>query len=137
MKDRLLKLIRQYNLTSSRFADELGVQRSGISHILSGRNQPSFDFLVKLLSKYTEISPDWLIMGSGTMFRASLKEKINPEPGLFDPVDVGNSDDRQIHAPAKPENSQNIKVTNVTPIQQIVIFYPDGTFTPYLPVSKD
>ena len=51
MKDRLLKILKQYNLTSSRFADDLGVQRSGISHILSGRNQPSFDPGASLLEQ--------------------------------------------------------------------------------------
>ncbi len=80
MKDRLLKIIKQYNLTSTRFADELGVQRSGISHILSGRNQPSYDFIVKLMKQYPEINPDWLIMGNGSMFRPAAKEKINMEP---------------------------------------------------------
>jgi plasmid maintenance system antidote protein VapI len=73
MKDRLLKIIKQYNLTSTRFADVLGVQRSGISHILSGRNQPSYDFIVKLMKQYPEINPDWLIMGNGTIFRTAVK----------------------------------------------------------------
>ena len=88
MKDRLLKIIKQYNLTSTRFADELGVQRSGISHILSGRNQPSYDFIVKLMKQYPEINPDWLIMGNGTMIRTAVKEKTNMEPDLFDQIDI-------------------------------------------------
>jgi transcriptional regulator with XRE-family HTH domain len=137
MKDRLLKILKQYNLTSSRFADELGVQRSGISHILSGRNQPSFDFLVKLMKQYPEINPDWLIMGSGTMLRSAVKENIKREPGLFDQIEARkvqpvSGDSQKIKEEAKKE-----EVTNVTNIQQIVIFYPDGTFKPYLPVLNE
>ncbi len=134
MKDRLLKIIKHYSLTSSRFADELGVQRSGISHIISGRNQPSYDFIVKLMKLYPEINPDWLLMGSGSMFRTPVSIKTSPEPDLFNQI--------KADIPKKPvENSGTgnpgivEKVTNVTQIQQIVIFYPDGTFKPYLPIS--
>lgn len=137
MKDRLLKIIKQYNLTSSRFADELGVQRSGISHILSGRNQPSFDFLVKLMKQYPEINPDWLIMGNGTMLRTAIKEKGNREPGLFDQIETKKfQPESEVSQKIKEEN-KTMEVTNVTNIQQIVIFYPDGTFKPYLPVSNE
>jgi transcriptional regulator with XRE-family HTH domain len=137
MKERLLKILKQYNLTSTRFADELGVQRSGISHILSGRNQPSFDFLVKLMKQYPEIDPDWLIMGNGAMLRTPAKDKISREPGLFD----DQNRKEPLPEPDIHQNSQNqfpvTDVTYVTPIQQIVIFYPDGTFKPYLPVSNE
>jgi len=137
MKDRLLKILKQYNLTSTRFADELGVQRSGISHILSGRNQPSFDFIVKLMKQYPEINPDWLIMGNGKMLRTAVKEKINMEPALFDemePIDIQRT---VVEQPVIPEDQKSTRVTDVTHIQQIVIFYPDGTFKPYLPVSNE
>jgi transcriptional regulator with XRE-family HTH domain len=137
MKDRLLKIIKQYNLTSSRFADELGVQRSGISHILSGRNQPSYDFIVKLMKQYPEINPDWLLMGNGSMLRASLKEKSAPEPDLFSQSAPVSDAQLAVEPSPGPENDKTAKVTNVTNIQQIVIFYPDGTFKPYLPVSNE
>lgn len=135
MKDRLLRILKQYNLTSTRFADELGVQRSGISHILSGRNQPSYDFLVKLMKQYPEISPDWLIMGSGDMFRTTPKAKLHNEPDLFSQVEPKKTSRLSSEPAAKNEEKKLHEVTNVTDIQQIVIFYPDGTFKPYLPVS--
>jgi plasmid maintenance system antidote protein VapI len=137
MKDRLLKIIKQYNLTSTRFADELGVQRSGISHILSGRNQPSYDFIVKLMKQYPEINPDWLIMGNGTMFRTVVKEKTGMEPGLFDPMAPKKIQKEPVELQPEFKDNKTNKVTNVTDIQQIVIFYPDGTFKPYLPVSNE
>lgn len=133
MKDRLLKIIKHYSLTSSRFADELGVQRSGISHIISGRNQPSYDFIVKLMKVYPEINPDWLLMGSGSMLRTPVSEKLNPEPDLFSQIEV-NSTKHPVEKSDIGETKTVEKVTNVTSIQQIVIFYPDGTFKPYLPI---
>ena len=137
MKDRLLKIIKQYNLTSTRFADELGVQRSGISHILSGRNQPSYDFIVKLMKQYPDINPDWLIMGNGTMFRPAVKEQINIEPSLFSVLEKNKIQPAAVDPPVIPEDKKTTKVTSVTNIQQIVIFYPDGTFKPYHPVSDE
>jgi transcriptional regulator with XRE-family HTH domain len=137
MKDRLLKIIKQYNLTSTRFADELGVQRSGISHILSGRNQPSFDFLVKLMTQYPEINPDWLIMGNGPMLRTAVKEKINREPGLFDQIETKKSESLPPVAPKITDEGKTGIVTSVNSIEQVVIFYPDGTFKPYRPLSNE
>jgi transcriptional regulator with XRE-family HTH domain len=137
MKDRLLKIIKQNNLTSSRFADELGVERSGISHILSGRNQPSYDFLVKLMKLYPEINPDWLILGNGTMFRTPVTEKESIEPELFDQIPQKKIKKEPVELSAIHDDNEISKVTNVTMIQQIVIFYRDGTFKPYLPVSNE
>lgn len=56
-------------LTPSQFADKLGVQRSGVSHLLSGRNKPSFEFINKMLVAYPKINPDWLITGNGKAYR--------------------------------------------------------------------
>lgn len=137
MKDRLLKIIKQFNLTSTRFADELGVQRSGISHILSGRNQPSYDFIVKLMKRYPEINPDWLIIGNGTMFRKEVNEQKGTVAGLFDQIPPKKNHTEASGITPEPGEIKPLKVTYVNSIQQIVIFYPDGTFKPYLPVSDE
>ncbi len=68
MEDRLLKLLDTEQLSSSKFADVIGVQRSSISHILSGRNKPSFDFLQKILRAFPMLNADWLILGEGNMY---------------------------------------------------------------------
>lgn len=62
------------NLTPAQFANSIGVQRSGISHIVSGRNKPSLDFVLKILETYTDISESWLLMGKGEMLKSP------PEP---------------------------------------------------------
>lgn len=65
MKDRIAHILKTKNLTATKFADDLDVQRSGISHILSGRNNPSLDFVIKIKETYPEFSLDWLLMGKG------------------------------------------------------------------------
>jgi len=61
MKDQILKILSHYGLSATSFAEELCVQRSSISHILSGRNKPSYDFIVRILEKYPAINPLWLL----------------------------------------------------------------------------
>lgn len=69
MKERLEQLLAAKGYTSQRFAEIMGVQPSGISHILAGRNKPRYDFLERLLRRFPDISPDWLLLGRGPMFR--------------------------------------------------------------------
>ena len=69
MKDRLEKFIRTEGLTPSRFAEIMGVQPSSISHILGGRNKPSFDFIEKMLLRFPKVNPDWLLLGKGSIYR--------------------------------------------------------------------
>ena len=60
MKEQLIKLINHYGLSASKLADIIGVQPSSISHIISGRNKPSFDFIKALIEKYPEINTNGL-----------------------------------------------------------------------------
>ncbi len=119
MKDRLIKILTHYGYNATRLADEIGVQRSGISHIISGRNLPSFDFIAKILTRFPDINPDWLVLGKGSM----LRQEQNP--GLVEKEIPG----------LLIENQKQAQVTNVTQIDQIVIFYKGGTFKAYLPIE--
>ncbi len=69
MNNRLQQFLELENLTPARLADTIGVQRSGLSHILSGRNKPSFDFITRLLSKFPRINADWLLTGKGKPYK--------------------------------------------------------------------
>jgi transcriptional regulator with XRE-family HTH domain len=85
MKDRLLKFLNREQLSSARFAEIIGVQPSSISHILSGRNKPGFDFIQKILSGYPSLNAEWLILGKGNMFKqegrqGNLFEENTQEP---------------------------------------------------------
>ena len=74
MNNRLQQFLDLENLSPARLADLLGVQRSGVSHILSGRNKPGFDFIQKLLTKFPALSADWFLTGKGKPY----KEMNNP-----------------------------------------------------------
>ncbi|MCH3924787.1 MAG: helix-turn-helix domain-containing protein [Bacteroidales bacterium] len=78
IQERILQIMTNYGLNAGQFADKLGVQPSSISHILSGRNKPSLDFVTKLLKSFPDIDYMWLVMGKGSMFK--LKDMaINSE----------------------------------------------------------
>lgn len=67
MKERLIRLLDSEQLSASKFADKIGVQRSSVSHVLSGRNKPSYDFLQKTLISFPGLSSEWLLLGQGEM----------------------------------------------------------------------
>jgi len=135
-----MQLLTRLGYTATRLADDLGVQRSGISHILSGRNQPSYDFMVKLLSRFPDINAEWLILGKGNMYKSAkttseseITEKNKPYP---------NPEDADLFSvPANPLTSTNLPfsemITNVTLVKRIVVLYADQTFSIYSPAGKD
>ena len=76
MKERLIEFLRIENKSSAQLAEEIGVQASGISHIISGRNNPSLDFVLKMLEKYKYLSTDWLLFGKGAMYKESRMQNL-------------------------------------------------------------
>ena len=137
MKNQLLKILQYYKLSSTRLAEQLGVQPSGISHILSGRNKPSFDFIQKLIEEYPEIDSNWLITGKGSMIKKEpVQQAISSpkptEPNLFSQIQEksGQTDhSEKIKAPM-PELDA-IKNGIEGDVEQIVIFFTDGSFKSY------
>ncbi|PQA91922.1 transcriptional regulator [Chryseobacterium shigense] len=80
LNERISKVIEYSNLSSSEFADEIDVQRSSISHITSGRNKPSLEFIIKIKSRFPELLWDWLVTGEGEMLKSELPEvESSPE----------------------------------------------------------
>lgn len=75
MKERLRRFMKAENLNSTSLAQNLNIQASGISHILSGRNKPSYDFVTKLLTNFPNLNPDWLLLGKGPMHRDEIRTK--------------------------------------------------------------
>ncbi len=75
MQAKLRQLMKHEGINSTRLAEMLGIQASGISHIMSGRNKPSFDFLLKLLQRFPQLNPDWLLLDKGPMYRDEIKQR--------------------------------------------------------------
>lgn len=113
---RLQKVIDFYGETASSFAEKIGVQRSSISHILSGRNKPSLDFVLKVLSSFPEVELYWLMNGKGQF--PSEKNKNQ---------DLQVSEVRNETLPNVATKSKILETSDKT-IERIVIFYKDGTF---------
>jgi len=82
--DRVKKIIEIKSLSPSQLADSISVNRSRLSHILTGRNNPSLDIVQNILNAYPDISPEWLIFGQGNIFRQ--QEDIGKQAlgGLFE-----------------------------------------------------
>ncbi|MDP2236965.1 MAG: helix-turn-helix transcriptional regulator [Bacteroidales bacterium] len=87
IKDRIEHIIKAKNLTATQFAEEINIQRSGISHILSGRNNPSMDFILKVKETFPEYSLDWLLLGKGPITVSTVKATKAPQPSLFEPIE--------------------------------------------------
>ena len=84
MNNRIALVLKTKDISPSQLADELGVQRSGISHIMNGRNKPSLEFVQKLIRLYPDISMQWILFGEGPM--------MNPYPGIAGPAEVVSSE---------------------------------------------
>ena len=76
MIDRIKQIMEYYNLTPALLAEQIGINRSSITHIFSGRNQPSLDIAKKILHYYPEIKTEWLIMGMGGMLRSAEEKEL-------------------------------------------------------------
>ena len=143
MKERLLEFLRNENKTSAQLAEEIGVQASGISHILSGRNNPSLDFILKMLEKYQFLSTDWLLFGKGSMY---TDQKLQ---NLFD-VNFSETRENSDATVKKDENRKESDIHNVTKniieknssqtgdgpdseIVKIVWFYDNNSFEEFIP----
>ena len=68
MVERINLLLKAKNITARQFAEEIGIQPSGMSHIMSGRNNPSLDFVMKVIKRWPEVNINWLMLGQGEMY---------------------------------------------------------------------
>jgi len=125
---RIKKVIDESELSSAAFADKIGVQRSSISHILSGRNKPSLDFILKVLHAFPTIHSDWLLLGV-----SKSNPTTNTEIDLFSESKQESNVSATIETqPAPPLSSidENTAATEKE-VTQISIFYNDGTCSTY------
>lgn len=143
---RIEVILEYYSLSASAFADALGVQRSGLSHLMSGRNKPSLDLVMKISDTYPEVNLYWLLNGTGSF---PAKENLNiplipiPAPAIkkvsednfaAQGHDLFSTSDftSQEKAPEISSLSDN-KINDGGSIERIVVFYKDGTFKNYSP----
>lgn len=144
MKDRIIKFLTKEGITPAHFADEIGVQRSSVSHILSGRNNPSFDFIQKILQRYNTVNAEWLITGVGDIYKKTEKNitivpDAKPDVKPKEPQVVQKDLFSDIPIPKIEQPSLNnitekafIEAPGKT-VDKIIVFYSDKTFVEFKP----
>ena len=121
--NRLRTIMDFYQLSASAFADKIQVPRSSISHLLSGRNKPSLDFVLKVVKEFEDVELYWLLNGKGSF------------PNSLAPIQTGGTTASiQENSPkAKSSANNDFKLPETAKkIERIVIFFNDGTFKEYL-----
>lgn len=153
MEDRIKKFIDYMGITPSELADSIGVQRSNVTHVLKGRNKPSFQFIEKLLQIYPSINAKWLLLGEGNMLEGTAKpptlfDSAAPppvQPKLVEKVEheavkeATPVQDEPAPPPVIKERKEQEKdlpgalFGSEKPIERLIVFYTDQTFKVYNP----
>jgi len=139
MKDRIAHIIRAKNLTAAEFALRLGIQPSNISHLLSGRNNPSLDFVKKLKETFPEYSLDWIVLGRGPITVSEPFVTNTPvEPVSLSSVQESSSETKAegtlFDQSFEEESPTKLPQTFPTAtLKQIIMVYSDNTFEQILP----
>lgn len=159
INDKIKQILIDKNLTPSYFADEIGVQRSSISHILSGRNRPSFDIIQKIIRRFPELGYEW-IMEEDAQPQNQFGQlnysapRTNAQPSSINrrdqsaPYMAANIRGQRNEIPPVPQqlsavsSTELLETTDSTPaamtqrkIEKILIFYTDGSFREYNPAG--
>lgn len=147
MLNRIKQIIDKEKLSPTQFASEIGVQRSALSHVLSGRNNPSLDFMMKIKTRYPEINLDWLLLGKGKMTGLTEKKEKVQSPAPTKETLAEAEKPKDIHfrvkhdeldevVKSKLENKEKLiekeelikgKMGQDDPIG-VILLYPDDTF---------
>lgn len=115
--NRINELMDEYQLNASSLADKIGVQRSSLSHILSKRNKPSLDFILKIEKNFEKIDLNWLLFGKSSF--ENVKENDKKKLNFTD-----------LNSKTKPFDVKKTK------IKEIIHLYEDGSFNVYFPKNK-
>lgn len=152
VNDKIKQILIDKSLSPSVFADEIGVQRSSISHILSGRNRPSFDIIQKVIRRFPDLGYDW-IMEEDTQEQSF---PVKPAATIRSPRETNQPlTTRNIISPYSQQRTTPVSVNmnggmaghatvSQSPVailptektvERILIFYKDGTFREYTPAG--
>ena len=153
MNNRLKQFLAAENISQSQFADTIKVVRASVSHVLSGRNKPGYDFITAIMAAYPHLNMEWLMLGRGKMYKQeqmtqpSSDSRLSSDdlPLLFDYQDDLPADDfrpqisqtyanppDEVYTPARNSietSNNNIQIAvKQRKATKIVIFYDDDTF---------
>ncbi|MFL2586766.1 MAG: helix-turn-helix domain-containing protein [Flavobacteriaceae bacterium] len=127
--NRIKQLMHDSELSAAAFSDIIGVQRSSISHILSERNKPSLDFILKILHAYPSVSSEWLLKG--------IDSKSPPTFGIIQDKKAATPRETEItdtnpETKSTPQANTIHRETSNKVVEHIIVCYKDGTSITYL-----
>ena len=141
MNDRLEQFLAAENITQAAFADKINVARASVSHILSGRNKPGYEFFASLVKNYPSLNIEWLISGKGKMYKfedctlfdsAPKDEPVSPAPAPPEQDNpspqAGNNLGQQVSVETLPAGAALQNSPAMRHASRIIVFYDDGTF---------
>ena len=136
MDEKLRILMQSENLTASKLAEILEVKPAAISHILSGRNKPSFEMLCKLVNRFPQINPYWLLgdasemrnTGAHNSTSSTSTPSTNSLSGTLFDLGENNSGSATTNEVASTIPNVPISTLGRSNIEKIIIVYNDQTF---------
>ncbi|MEO9953102.1 MULTISPECIES: helix-turn-helix domain-containing protein [Nonlabens] len=142
---RLQKIMDRNDLNASSFAERINVGRSSISHILSGRNKPSLDFVVNTVKEFPEVDLYWLLNGKGSYpksdevpvstptAKSPAPQPFHKEPNTTKTESVNQESNDLFSAPSIENNPIPTKTNKGKNIQKVILLYDDGSFEYFIP----
>ena len=124
--ERFRYIMKLNNLTASAFAEKIGVQASSVSHILSGRNKPSLEFIQKVLTNYPKIDASWLINGTTSVSSNSINLDTDQQKEQEQKQELKEEDKKEYGNQRKVDD--NAVKGEEKKIRKVLVFYSDGTF---------
>ncbi len=146
MKERIIKIMECERMGQAQFASAIGIQRAAMSHIISGRNNPSLDVMTKILHRYPQINPDWLLLGKGEMLRDNTPamvpaDNIAKNPPQIQVVPEGHQELPFQESRKELENSEKTWAVSVEKpsktVSKIMVFYSDNTYDTFVPEKQE
>ena len=125
---RLNEIMVNNNLNSASFAEQIGVQRSSVSHVMSKRNKPSLDFILKIVNSFQEVTLDWLLFDNNLKPSPSAKSV-----GKFVKTQIDSNLKKSPNVLTNKQSPMEIKTNS--DVVQIIQIYRDGSFLTFLPKS--
>jgi len=145
LNDKIKQILIDKSISPSHFADEIGVQRSSVSHILAGRNKPSLDIVQKIIRRYPDLGMEWIMdeeelpnieldQSENNQGNARQKSSIRSNSTLLESSEKKSPDISTVQKNLEAKkNTRTVLDTVQKSIERILIFYSDGTFKQYTP----
>lgn len=137
--NRLEEILEAYKLTAATLADDIDINRSTISHLLSGRNKPSLDLIMKLHRRFPDVALNWWLYGDGERSPVAhsnadkSKQQVEEEKEESKINELVNKEKPDEIPVPKINLSDSIPSNNSKTVERVILFYTDGTFSTYKP----